>query len=74
MQLGTEPITEKHLQWADKIIVMEEKHREFIRSISKEKVGAKLTVLGIPDIYEYNQKELIALLEEKVDSIINPSL
>ena len=65
-KLGTNPMTEELAQWADEIIVMEKKHRDLINSHTAENYAKKIRVLNIPDVYKYYQKELIELLEEKV--------
>jgi predicted protein tyrosine phosphatase len=62
MSLRTTPLEEYMLEWADIIYVMENTHKN---KIAKEH-HAKVKVLGIPDDYEYNQKELIDLLEKKI--------
>lgn len=57
------------LEWADTIVVMEKYHRNFIRknfpAIYQSK---KIVCLYIPDEYEYMQKELIYLLNDKFES------
>jgi predicted protein tyrosine phosphatase len=62
MSLGTTPLEEFLLEWADIIYVMENTHK---KKIGKEHLN-KVKVLGIPDNYDYNQKELIDLLEKKI--------
>ena len=56
------------LEWADVIYVMEERHKEEIiySTDSNLKIYVKIKVLEIPDIYSYNQTELIAILKEKL--------
>ena len=65
-QLGTNPISEEDIEWADTIYVMEEKHKKFIISFAVEKSIKKIKVLSIPDKYKYYQKELIELLISKL--------
>ncbi len=66
---GTEPgarqrVTEGMLGWADKIFVMETKHRAYLREKFPEALAGKLVVcLHIPDEYAYNDPELIELLK-----------
>ncbi|MEM9024205.1 MAG: phosphotyrosine protein phosphatase [Bacteroidota bacterium] len=67
---GTELLTDEMIEWADCILVMEEKHRRVINSNARKNHLTKTKVLHIPDIYQYYQKELIAVLEEKADSVI----
>lgn len=59
---------------ADYVFVMEQKHFKIINSNSIKKYGQKIRVLNIPDIYKYNQKELIDILEERVGDIIHEIL
>jgi predicted protein tyrosine phosphatase len=67
-QYGTNFVSDELLDWADLIYVMEEKHRQFIRSAFKENYTQKLEVLKIEDVYTYNQRELINILEQKLNS------
>ncbi len=61
------PVTEKQLQWADAIIVMEEEQRhELSKRFPKLYMRKRILSLDIPDIYHYNQPELIELLEGKI--------
>lgn len=61
------PVTERQLSWADVIFVMEAEHRH---EIAKRFPGAylqkRILSLSIPDIYQYNQPELIKLLKRKI--------
>ncbi|HEY1038725.1 MAG TPA: phosphotyrosine protein phosphatase [Bacteroidia bacterium] len=65
-QEGTTFITEDLIEWADTIFVMEKKHRKQINEYLKQKSSSKIKVLNIKDIYKYNSKELILLLNEKL--------
>ena len=65
-QEGTNPMTEELAKWADEIMVMEKKHKDFINSMSSESYSKKIRVLNIPDYYKYYDKALIELLEKKV--------
>jgi len=68
---GTQPLTFELMEWADIILVMEEKHRKIIVENGGSQFGKKINVLVIPDRFKYYQKELIALLEEKVLPYLN---
>ncbi len=59
---GTNPIDIDMLEWADKVLVMEKKHRDLINKNTSSKYNNKIAVLGIQDIYKYYQKELIDIL------------
>ena len=71
-QLGTNAISEKQLFWADIIVAMEEKHRDFIKKTYPNVNYNKIVVLNLPDRYVYFQKELIEILKQKVLPIIYP--
>ena len=64
-QLGTNFIHLSQLDWADSIFVMEKKHADFVNQFSDREFRNKINILRIKDIYKYNQKELIEVLEEK---------
>lgn len=53
------------MEWADIVLVMEERHRKAIMTNGGARFGKKVRVLGIPDRYKYFQRELILLLAER---------
>ncbi len=60
-------VTEKLVDWADLIFVMEKRHRE--RLVSKFPAamdGKRVMVLNIPDEYEYMDEELVEILRSSV--------
>jgi predicted protein tyrosine phosphatase len=64
-------ISAADVQWADVILVMEEKHKsrikaEFMRLMDHKPVH----VLDIPDEYQFMDAELVEILEITVESII----
>lgn len=63
---GTNLITEDDLVWADLVFTMEDKHRKIINKHTNKTYNSKITVLNIPDIYKYYQKELLEILDRKV--------
>lgn len=65
MKEGTTILTDEMLDWADKVFVMESKHRKTIRSYSNGNNIKKVKVLNIPDNFEYFDKALIKSLVEK---------
>lgn len=65
-ECGTTMVNREHLDWADHIFVMEEKHLDFLRSLDQELDQDMITVLDIPDDYKYLNARLIAILDEKV--------
>lgn len=61
---GTTPLTEDMVNWADLVLVMENKHQQLILESAVGNYTEKIKVLHIKDIYKYGQSELIQLLEE----------
>jgi len=69
--LATRPVTRDLLEWADLIFVMDERydrHRTQLLELFPEVEGLaeKIIVLNIPDIYERDSPELIALLRQRL--------
>lgn len=65
------PVTEKQLEWADAVIVMEEEQRyEIAKRFPKLYMQKRIFTLNIPDIYHYNQPELIELLKRKIGELV----
>ncbi len=66
------PVSPELILWAEKILVMEQTHRNKIRKkfgkILKEQ---KIICLGIPDEFEYMDPELIKILMVKVPQLLN---
>lgn len=63
-------VTKELLDWADIIIVMEEEQRSWIaENFPKLYMIKKILCLDIPDIYRYNQPELIESLKAKFKAI-----
>ncbi len=71
---GTTPLTEDQMQWADLVVVMENHHRNLIRKHVKHKYDHKIKVLDIKDVYQYGQRELVEILQEKVNEIFSISI
>jgi predicted protein tyrosine phosphatase len=60
-------ITEKLIDWADLIFVMEKRHRERLHEKFRSITDAKeIIILDIPDDYQYMDPELIEILEISV--------
>jgi predicted protein tyrosine phosphatase len=80
LSAGTDPtaqrvISEDLLAWADRIIVMEKHHRNYIRThFPAVYENKKIVCLYIPDEYDYMQTSLIALLKEKVEDVYRRGL
>ena len=61
---GTNPLIQKEIDNADLILVMENKHRDWIYNELEAK-GKEINVLGIEDRYTYYSIPLIELLQQK---------
>lgn len=69
---GTSPqarvrVSERALEWADVVFVMEPRHREQLR----ERFGAlarsrEVVVLDVPDAWQADDPELVAMLDRRV--------
>jgi predicted protein tyrosine phosphatase len=58
------------LNWADSIVVMEKKHRNYIHKKFPEIYAVKKIVcLYIPDEFRYMQPDLIYILKERMEAI-----
>lgn len=65
------PVTEKELEWADLIVVMEDHQRtEISNRFPKEYMKKRILSLDIPDQYSHGQKELIDILNIKMNSLL----
>ena len=70
---GTEPsarikISEKHINWADIIFVMEKHHKQRLTERFRNIVGTKrIVVLDIPDEYGFMDEELIESIQASVN-------
>jgi predicted protein tyrosine phosphatase len=69
---ATHVVDEAVIAAADVIFVMEWHHRDTIRKRFRAVLGLRpVYVLGIPDEYERDQAELIALLKERVPPLLH---
>ena len=63
-------VSEKLLEWADCVMVMERKHRRDLERLFPECVqSSEVVVLDIPDDYQFMDEELITLLRDSVDEV-----
>lgn len=70
-------LTQAHIEWADLILVMENKYKERIIEVFKRvKHFPKIVSLEIPDEYEYMDDELVQVLKVSTEPYISrdPSL
>ena len=66
-EYATTPITQQAIDWADKIIVMENKH--VVHIMNKFKVKKTIINLDIPDIYVYMEDELVEIMKNKFNNL-----
>lgn len=64
---GTNPLSIELIKDADIVFVMENRHKKLIKDSLKDQLKKEIVVLDIPDIYKYYQKELIELLQLKLN-------
>jgi len=63
-------LSDKELGWADVVMVMEDEQRtEISRRFPKLYLQKKILSLNVPDIYHYNQPELISVLKDRMNEI-----
>lgn len=68
-----EPVNEKQVSWADLIIVMEESQRkELAKRFPKHYMKKRILSLGIPDIYSYQQPELVKAIKASMKELVEP--
>lgn len=65
MKEGTEFITEEYVAEADIILVMEQKHLQFIKDSIGQQYAHKVKVLGIEDVYKFGDTALQQILIDK---------
>ena len=64
------PVNEKQVSWADTIIVMEDSQRsEIADRFPKQYMQKRILSLNIPDVYHFNQPELVELLKSKINNL-----
>lgn len=67
------PLSGELINWADLILVMEEKHRVAIEThFGDEATNKIIIVLNIPDNYCYMEPELISLIRQRADPYLQP--
>lgn len=63
---GGNIVSKDDLGWADTIVVMEHEQRiELVKRFPNECLQKRLLCLNVPDIYSYQQPELVDLLMKK---------
>ena len=70
---NNDPVNEQQLNWADIIVAMEESQRKELASrFPKQYLKKRVLSLNIPDIYHYNQPELIEELKARMNELVEP--
>lgn len=65
------PITPELILWAEKILVMENMHRQKLQKRYRNELNGKnIICLGIPDNFEFMDPELIRILKIKVPQFL----
>ena len=65
------PVTEKQISWADAIVVMEEDQRnEIAKRFPRQYMKKHILSLDIPDVFHFNQPELINLLKQRISRLL----
>ncbi|MBU1203570.1 MAG: phosphotyrosine protein phosphatase [Nanoarchaeota archaeon] len=65
------PITERKLNWADVIVVMEDAQRsEIAKRFPEQYLKKKILSLDIPDVFNYNNPKLKHLLKLKIPKLL----
>jgi predicted protein tyrosine phosphatase len=69
------PVTEREMQWADVVVVMEDHQRtELGKRFPTLYLQKRIVSLNISDMYARDQPELVTLLKKKVSSAVEPNL
>jgi predicted protein tyrosine phosphatase len=65
-------VTERDVEWADVILVMESRHRDALREMFGHRAReAKILTLGIPDEYQFMDPELVEQLRTRVNELLD---
>ncbi len=68
---GGKLVSKNALSWADTIAVMEQEQRiELVKRFPSECLQKRLICLNIPDIFQYNEPELVELLKNKEEELL----
>ena len=62
------------IKWADVVCVMEEHQRDEInKRFPKQAFLKRILCLDVPNIYKFNQSELVRLLKKKIKDVLSYS-
>lgn len=66
-----QPVTENQIVWADVVVVMEDEQRaELAKRFPIQYLQKRIVSLDIPDMFNYQQQELVELLKLKVEDLL----
>ncbi|MBD3249761.1 phosphotyrosine protein phosphatase [Candidatus Woesearchaeota archaeon] len=67
---NVKPVSSKDIGWTDKVVVMEDRQRSEIgKRFPREYMQKQILSLDIPDIYRFNQPELVEILKNKMEKL-----
>ncbi|MAG52534.1 MAG: phosphotyrosine protein phosphatase [Nanoarchaeota archaeon] len=67
------PVSKKEIKWADIIVVMEDNQRgEIAKRFPNLYMQKRILSLNVPDVYSYQDSELVDILEKKMVEIVEP--
>ncbi len=66
-------LSEKNIEWADLILVMERKYKQRIQERFRGMSLPQIEILEIPDTYEYMDVELMELIQASVEPYLQHS-
>lgn len=69
-QKSDRKISEKDLNWADLVLVMETEQRAKVRELYKHLELPNIEILNIPDDYEFLDEELIGILTDRINDCL----
>ncbi len=65
------PISEALVEWADQIVFVDKKNYDRVKAeIAELSATEKCHVLNIPDIYSFNEPELIEICKAQYESVV----
>ena len=68
---NNKPVTKKQIEWADILVVMEDKQRsEIAKRFPRLYMQKRILSLGISDMYSYKDPNLIKILQNRMDSVV----
>ena len=68
-----EPVTLDHIEWANEIFVMEHRQKKRLNDLFGANLRTKnITVLNIPDVYDFMAHILINRLTKRLQPKLNP--